>query len=308
MPQSNVRKKPELTSYFNTLNILSLGGLLLSLSEFSWPGIGFFGVTFLFSLFNTGHERKIEKQGEKPSYKGREYVGGALMLAAGLNFLWEGFASGMAFLDGGFSMALWGGLAVTAAWAFGFMGDNAVRRNAKYKDVKGDADGKPLGTWDVVFANPSFFFNGTAAAFALNSMLLNPVGSLGFLAGAGIFTALAGSMLYAVNRGFKAKNGEIEAEEINDGVLNALAAAGNLVLAGFAFFTALTVSGAEMQYVFAAAQLVFAASALTNLFDTQKRVKTSSPASEQKPAGGENETAGPPPVTPAEDGPALDKS
>ena len=229
-------KSPLTRAIFNTSNLSGLAAIFLSYSLGSLIGTFMFFAAVVVGTINKyrsiqkGHRPKniFEKLLNDPSITAQ-----ILMLGAGSNFLnglYDSWSAPPETLS--YHMAL------SAAWFFGFLGDDAIRRNDKtnFDDVK-QAKKQNIFIKAFIFItrNPTFYFLITNMLFAIAILIqLSPEQSMyNVIVSSSLVTIIASiyGVLYGLWRGFLMAKGEISPEKANDGVVNYATVIANLSIA-----------------------------------------------------------------------------
>jgi hypothetical protein len=172
-------------------------------------------------------------------------------------------------------------------WIMGGLGDNALRRldsvnfRPKAAELGASIKSKLKKTFNALVANPTIFYGLTSTGFVLAGLTVRAdeagnhlpmfAGAEGML-GAATASLVAFGIAYAVRNSWRAVQGKIPTEQINDGVMNYMSFFAKLGYTGLAFAT-----GA---YGLAGAHLIFAASSVKVIYETRSALKKK----EQEPA------------------------
>ncbi len=258
-------------SIFNAANLSGLSAVFLSYSIGSLLGTLAFIVAVIIGSFNkykaVTHQDKIKhKKGLLKILDDPSLTAQILMLAAFINFIKAVYSGTTTTIP---SEVLY--FAVLApAWFFGFLGDDALRRNDKANfSSKILSKRKPLWikTFIYVTRNPVFYYILTNIFFSM-AILLSPQGNnsdtmisiIGVLNIIAIITALFG-LSYAFWKGIQMIRGKITPEQTNDGMINFVTVLINLEIGVMAFMQGL--------YWIVLSQLLFAVANIVCLYETR---------------------------------------
>lgn len=255
-------------SVFNAANLSGLAAIFLSYSVGSLLGTAIFFIAVIIGSMNK-YRATMGLKNNNSAHKFFQILNDPsltaqiLMVAAFINFTKTSYD---AVYAPPIDTAYFGFLAL--AWFFGFLGDDALRRNDKTNfTLKVQSNPHPLWrkTFIYITRNPVFYFTITNMFFA-SAILLIPDknGAESFLLGTinitVIITALI-AVFYAAYKGFQMISGKITAEKTNDGVINMITVIINFEVA--------TMSGLQGLYWVVLAQLLFAVSNIICLYETR---------------------------------------
>lgn len=256
-------------SVINATNISGVAAIFLSYSLGAWLGTIAFVVAVLIGTYNK-YQSTLGAQATPSPIKIIRYVqdpsltAQILMAAAFINFIKIGYTG---FISEG-DIALYFFI-LSIAWFFGFLGDDALRRNDKTNfsaPAVQNTQSLWLKTLIYVTRNPVFYYLITNAFFAYAVFLKPEAGETIatnfdiWVNGAALLTGLAG-VLYAFYRAWLCLKGRITQEGINDGMINII-----IVLLNFEI-AALSLSKGLLWV--AVAQILFAIANILCLFETR---------------------------------------
>ena len=228
-------KSPLGRAVFNTSNLSGLAAIFLSYSLGSLIGTFIFALAVIVGTVNKYRSLQdlhaprniFERILNSPALTAQ-----ILMVGAGINFLnglYDCFTSPQETIAYH--------LAITGAWFFGFLGDDAIRRNDNTNFTKGTKAKEQsllVKTFIFVTRNPTFYFLITNMLFAIAILLqLDKEHDMHTLIISSSFVTITVSILgvtYGIYRGFLMAKEKINPEQANDGVVNYATVIANLTI------------------------------------------------------------------------------
>ncbi|MFZ4763142.1 MAG: hypothetical protein ACOYK8_10030 [Alphaproteobacteria bacterium] len=257
--------QPALKAIFNTANMSSMGAIFLSLGLGAREGAAIFAMAIVVGTYNKYQaltEKELlsqkniwQKQMADPSLTAKIVMG-----AATINLLHSVY---QLFNEPG-NEAM--NITKASAWLFGLVGDNALRRLDKVnfqqnEDVVATKKSPLMASMEAMTYNPTFFYNLSNISMVA-VLLQNPSNSAFDMLMGGITASLyVAADMHALKKSWAAAQGQISAQEVNDGIMNRLTSVGGVgqgVLAG--------VTG---NFWVAGAQIMFATSSMFSLYETR---------------------------------------
>ncbi len=255
-------------SAFNTANLSGLAAVFLSYSIGSAAGTLVFLLAVLVGSYNK-YQSVRGKYGAADTnpllnlIRNPALTAQILMLAAFINFIKAGYNGFMA-PDEQISYFI----CLSLAWLFGFLGDDALRRNdtTNFSDpLLRNNQALWIKTFIYVTRNPVFYYLLTNLFFS-SAIFLTPGSNqesssfLFFINTLAVITALSG-VFYGIIRGVKMMKGIIDPSQTNNGVINFITVIMNLEIG--------IISMIQGLYWVVFAQILFAIANITCLYETR---------------------------------------